>query len=175
MSEAMQLMIADFNTPDGAKNTFKRVKEDKLRRGDAAILAKTEDGKIKVKEVLSHQLGGSRFSLKRGAAAGLVAGLMALVTGPAMGAVTGVLAADALVDVGFPNDKLKTMAETLAPNHSMLVMITDLESVPAVKQLLEEYGGQLISYLMSADLVGELKKAVESDDFQINVPVDADE
>lgn len=63
MSESMPLMIADFSTPDGAKNTFKRVKEDKLRRGDAAILTKTEDGKIKIKEVLSHQLGGSQFSL----------------------------------------------------------------------------------------------------------------
>ncbi|MGF1461347.1 MAG: hypothetical protein ACFBSG_20260 [Leptolyngbyaceae cyanobacterium] len=38
MSEAMQLMVAAFGIPDGAKNTFKRVKEDKLRRGDAAIL-----------------------------------------------------------------------------------------------------------------------------------------
>jgi hypothetical protein len=57
----------------------------------------------------------------------------------------------------------------------MLVMITDLESVPAVKQILEEFGGQLISYLLSADLVGELKKAVESNEFQINVPADEDE
>jgi uncharacterized membrane protein len=171
----MQLMIADFSTPDGAKNTFKRVKKDKLRRGDAAILTKTEDGKIKIKEVLSHQLGGSQFSLKRGAAAGLVTLLLTPVVGPAVGAVTGVMASSALVDVGFPNDKLKTMAETLEPNHSMLVMITDLESVPAVKQILEEFGGQLISYLLSADLVGELKKAVESDDFQINVPVEENE
>ena len=37
------------------------------------------------------------------------------------------------------------------------------------------FGGQLISYLLSADLVGELKKAVESDEFQINIPVEEDE
>ncbi|MGF1461346.1 MAG: DUF1269 domain-containing protein [Leptolyngbyaceae cyanobacterium] len=92
-----------------------------------------------------------------------------------MGAVTGVMASSALVDVGFPDDKLKAMAETLQHNHSMLVMITDLESVPAVKQILEEFGGQLISYRLSADLVSELKKAVKSDEFQLNVPADEED
>ncbi|WP_088240633.1 hypothetical protein [Calothrix rhizosoleniae] len=57
MTVSMQLMIADFDTLDGAKNAFKRVKQDKLKRGDVALLTKDENNKIKFKEILD-ELGG---------------------------------------------------------------------------------------------------------------------
>ncbi|MGK7913201.1 MAG: DUF1269 domain-containing protein [Synechococcus sp.] len=171
MTVSMQLMIADFNTLDGAKNAFKRVKQDKLKRGDVALLTKDENNKIKFKEIYGRNLGDS---LKRGAAAVLIGAPLGVLTTPVAGAVTGVLLADKFVDTGFPDDKLKSMAESLQPSHSMLVMITDLESAPAVKEILYELGGDLINYPLSIDLVNELKKAMESDEIKLDVAVNED-
>lgn len=171
MTTSMQLMIADFNTLDGAKNAFNRVKQDKLKRGDVAILTKDENSKVKIKEIYGRNVGDS---LKRGAAAGLVAALLTPILGAPTGAVTGVLLGDKLVDTGFPNDKLKIMAESLQPSHSMLVIIIDLESAPAAKEILGELGGELINYPLSVDLVDELKKAMESDEIKLDVAVNED-
>ncbi len=172
MTVSMQLMIADFNTLDGAKNAFKRVKQDKLKRGDVALLTKDENNKIKFKEIYGRNM---RDSLKRGAAAVLIgAPLGVLTANPVAGAASGLLLADKFVDTGFPDDKLKAMAETLQTNHSMLVMITDLESAPAVKEILDELGGDLINYPLSVDLVNELKQAMESDEIKLDVALNED-
>lgn len=171
MSVSMQLVIADFDTLDGAKNAFNQVKKGKFKRGDAALLTKDENNNIKFKEIYGRNLGDS---LKRGAAAVLIGAPLGVLTSPVAGAVAGVLLADKFVDTGFPDDKLKLMAESLQPSHSMLVMITDLTSAPAVKEILDELGGELINYPLSVNLVDELKKAMESDQIKLDVDVNED-
>ncbi|KPK04512.1 MAG: hypothetical protein AMJ56_17320 [Anaerolineae bacterium SG8_19] len=50
MSVDMQIIVANFDTEDGAKDALKAVKHEKVNRGDVAILSKNEKGKIRVKE-----------------------------------------------------------------------------------------------------------------------------
>ena len=48
----------------------------------------------------------------------------------------------------------------------------DVDSAPAAERVLAESGGQLISHPLSAELVTELEKAVESGEVQVEVDAD---
>jgi uncharacterized membrane protein len=167
MSMEMQIIVANFDTEDGAKEALKAVKDEKIKRGDVAILSKNEKGKIHVKE--TNDWGGGK-----GAVAGAVVGSFIPVVGTIAGAVIGGVAAK-LRDGGFPNDKLKEMAESLESDHSMYVMLTDAGSVAAVEGILAGAGGQLVSHPVSADLNSELEQAAESGEAQVEVAADEDE
>ncbi len=167
MSMDMQIIIANFDTKDGAKDALKAVKHEKIKRGDVAILSKNEKGKIRVKE--TDDWGGGK-----GAVAGAVVGSFIPVVGTIAGAVIGGVAAK-LRDGGFPNDTLKGMAESLEPDHSMYVMLTDSGSVESVESILAGAGGQLVSHPVSADLAGDLDMAAEAGEAQVEVAADDDE
>lgn len=164
MSIEMQIIVANFDTEDGAKDALKAVKHEKIKRGDVAILSKNEKGKIHVKE--TDDWGGGK-----GAVAGAVVGSFIPVLGTIGGAIIGGVAAK-LRDGGFPNDKLKEMAESLEPDHSMYVMLTDSDSVEAVESVLAAAGGQLVSHPVSADLAGELEEAAEAGEAQVEITPD---
>jgi uncharacterized membrane protein len=163
----MQIIVANFNSENGAKDALKAVKHEKVNRGDVAILSKNEKGKIRVKE--TDDWGGGK-----GAVAGAVVGSFIPVVGTIGGAIIGGVAAK-LRDGGFPNDTLKDMAESLEPDHSMYVMLTDSGSVEAVESILVGAGGQLVSHPVSADLAGELDDAAEAGEAQVEVAADDDE
>jgi uncharacterized membrane protein len=164
MSMEMQIIVANFDSKDGAKEALKAVKHEKVNRGDVAILSKNEKGKIRVKE--TDDWGGGK-----GAVAGAVVGSFIPVVGTIAGAVIGGVTAK-LRDGGFPNDTLKDMAESLEPDHSMFVMLTDSGSVEAVKGVLTGAGGQLVSHPVSADLAAELDSAAEAGEAQVEVSPD---
>jgi uncharacterized membrane protein len=164
MSIEMQIIVANFDSRDGAKEALKAVKHEKVNRGDVAILSKNEKGKIRVKETADW--GGGK-----GAVAGAVVGSFIPVVGTLAGAVIGGVAAK-LRDGGFPNDTLKEMAESLEADHSMFVMLTDADSVEAVEGVLSTAGGQLVSHPVSADLAVELDAAAEAGEAQVEVSPD---
>jgi uncharacterized membrane protein len=163
MSLDMQVIMADYQSEDGAKDTLKTIKKQKLKSGAVAILSKSEKGKIHVKE--TDDWGGGK-----GAVAGALAGGFIPVVGWLGGAIIGGVAAK-MRDGGFPNDKLKAMAEDLEPGHSIFVMLTDADSVSAVEGVLTSSGGQIISHAVSADLTEQLEEAVDAGE----VPAEATE
>jgi len=168
MSMDMQIIVANFDTKDGAKEALKAVKHDKVKRGDVAILSKNEKGKIQVKETADW--GGGK-----GAVAGAVVGSFIPVVGTIAGAIIGGVTAK-LRDGGFPNDTLKEMAQSLEPDHSMFMILTDSGSVEAVESVLSGAGGQLVSHPVSAELASDLEKAAEAGEAQVEVSPDtADE
>jgi uncharacterized membrane protein len=154
MSLEMQVIMADYKSESGAKDALKAIKKKKLKSGAVAILSKSEKGKIHVKE--TDDWGGGK-----GAVAGALAAGFIPVVGWLGGAIIGGVAAK-MRDGGFPNDKLKAMAEGLEPGHSMFVMLTDSESVAAVEGVLSESGGDLISHALDEGLTAELEEAVEA-------------
>jgi uncharacterized membrane protein len=161
MSMDMQIIVANFDSKDGAKDALKAAKHEKVNRGDVAILSKNEKGKIRVKETDDWGCG-------KGAVAGAVVGSFIPIVGTLAGAVIGGVTAK-LRDGGFPNDTLKDMAESLEPDHSMFVMLTDSGSVEAVEGVLEGAGGQLISHPVSADLAALLDEAAQAGEAQVEV------
>lgn len=161
MSIDMQIIVANFETKDGAKDALKAIKRDKVKRGDIAILSKSPKGKIHVKETADW--GGGK-----GALAGALVGAFIPVVGMIGGAIIGGVAAK-LRDGGFPNKTLKEMAESLKPDHSMFVMLTDSGSVAEVEHVLSEAGGQLISHPVNADFAALLDEASEAGEAQVEV------
>ena len=164
MSMDMQIIVANFDNKDGAKDALKAVKHEKIKRGDVAILSKNAKGKIRVKETADW--GGGK-----GAVAGAVVGSFIPVVGTLAGAVIGGVAAK-LRDGGFPNDKLKDMANSLEPDHSMYVMLTDSDSVEAVESILAGAGGQFVSHPVGAELASDLETAAEAGEAQVEVAAD---
>jgi len=150
----MQVIMADYQNESGAKDALKTIKSQKLKSGAVAILSKNNKGKIHVKE--TDDWGGGK-----GAVAGALAAGFIPIVGWVGGAIIGGVAAK-MRDGGFPNDKLKAMAEDLEPGHSMFVMLTDSDSVVAVEDVLTDSGGELISHPVSADLTAELDEAVDA-------------
>ena len=168
MTLEMQVIMADYQSEDGAKDVLKTIKKKKLKSGAVAILSKNEKGKIHVKE--TDDWGGGK-----GAVAGALAAGFIPVVGWLGGAIIGGVAAK-MRDGGFPNDKLKAMAEGLAPGHSMFVMLTDSDSVDAVEGVLANSGGEIISHAVGADLTAELEEAVEAgEDGPVGEDIEDDE
>lgn len=164
MSLEMQIIAANFGTKDGAKEALKALKQNKLKRGDVAVLSKSEKGKLHVKE--TDDWGGGK-----GAVAGAVVGSFIPVVGTIAGAIIGGVTAK-LRDGGFPNDTLKEMADSLEPEHSMIVVLTDAASAGQVESVLSATGGQLVSYPVSADLAAKLDEAAEAGEAQVEVAAD---
>lgn len=160
----MQIIVANFDTKDGAKEALKALKQHKLTKGNMAVLSKNEKGKIRVKE--THDWGGGK-----GAAAGAVAGAFIPVVGIIPGAIIGGIAAK-LRDSGFPNDTLKEMANSLEPEHSMIVALVDDGAAGAVQDVLSSAGGNHLSHPVSADLAAELDVAAETGETEVEVSSD---
>ena len=58
------------------------------------------------------------------------------------GAIVGAVAAK-IHHGGFPDNKLRAMANELEPDSSMLLMLTDNDLIPVVEQVLTDLGGQI--------------------------------
>lgn len=158
----MQIIAANFETKDGAKNALKAIKKAKLERGDVAVLSKSADGKVKVSETEEWSVFAASFGGAAGGAilVGILGGIGLVTTVGAIvgGVIAGVVANK--IDRGFPNDQLKEMAQALEPDHSMIVVLTEAASVTAVEQALAASDGQHISHPISAELINEVGQAL---------------
>jgi uncharacterized membrane protein len=163
----MQIIAANFETIDGAKLALEAIKESYVERGHAAILTKSAEGKVKVKDTFNWGVFAGSFG---GAAVGVI--LMTILGGPAGlgvavvgGVVGGIIGKKKYPN--FPTAELKNMAESLEPDHSMLVLLTDAASTAQAERILAESGGQHISHPVSAELIADVQQALadaEADD-----------
>ena len=152
MSTEMQIIVASYETSDGAKDALKAIKHAKVKHGKGAILSKSEEGKVKVK-------GTWDWGIFAGAFAGAAVGTLLPIPGGAiLGGVLGGLAAKH-VGRDFPKDRFEEMAESLETDHSMLFLLVDSDSVQEVERALSEDGAQFLSHPISAGLMAELEKA----------------
>lgn len=156
MSSQMQVIVANFPGTGDARQALKEIKAQKLKSGSAAVLSKNEDGKIRVKDTDDWGAG-------KGAAAGAVAGAVLPVVGWFGGAIVGALAAK-IHDGGFPDTKLRAMANELEPDSSMLLMLTDNELIQSVEQVLTGLGGQIgVNQALTEELSTTIFEAIEEE------------
>ncbi|HLJ79947.1 MAG TPA: DUF1269 domain-containing protein [Ktedonobacterales bacterium] len=154
----VQVIVAAFKDLDGASNaleTLQEAKHDKLIGiQDAAVITKDANGKVKIKETADMRAGKGATI---GAVAGGVVGLLAGPVGWAAlgGGVIGGLAAK-LRDGGFPDERLKQLAEGLTPNSSALVAVIDHRWVAEVEQELEREQADFVMQSLSDDIHQQL-------------------
>jgi uncharacterized membrane protein len=156
----VQVIVAAFNDLNGASQALKSLKEAKKERlieiEDAAVLTKDADGKVKIKETADMRAGKGATI---GAIAGGVVGLLAGPVGWAAlgGGVIGGLAAK-LHDSGFPDDRLRQLAEGLTPNSSALVAVIDHRWVADLERELARQGADVVTEGLRDDIAAQLKE-----------------
>jgi len=158
----VELVVAAFTEEDGASKALKQLKEaqkDKLIGiRDAAVLRRDERDKLHISETGDMSGGkGAVIGGVIGAAVGMITGPGALVTGAA-GAAIGGLAAK-LRDSGFPDERLREVGESLKPGTSALVAVIEHTWVAEVEQQLAQYGAQVVTEAVKADIAEQLEAA----------------
>ncbi len=155
----VQLIVAAFPDEKAADNALKELKKAKKQKlikiENAAVIRKDQKGKIHIKETAD--LGGGQGAVLggvAGAAIGLIAG-PALVVPMAVGALVGGLTAKAK-DMGFSDERLKTIGEGLTPGSSAIIAVVDLTWVEQVEKELAEEGADLFTAQLEADIASQL-------------------
>ena len=156
----VQVIVAAFNDLNGASQALTSLKEAKKERlieiEDAAVLTKDADGKVRIKETADMRAGKGATI---GAIAGGVVGLLAGPVGWAAlgGGVIGGLAAK-LHDGGFPDDRLRQLAEGLTPDSSALVAVIDHRWVADLERELARQGADVVTEGLRDDIAARLKE-----------------
>ena len=158
--EDVDLMVWSFSGVDTAKQGLdalkKLVKEKEIKLHNTAVLAKDQDGKTALKEAEDMQTGrGALFGAVTGGIIGLLGGPVGLVIGAAAGAATGGAAAH-WIDMGFDNEDLKSLRDSLQPDSSALVALIDSAGAALASGALDELGGERLQQTLTDEMVAQI-------------------
>jgi uncharacterized membrane protein/sporulation protein YlmC with PRC-barrel domain len=132
-----------------------------LRVRNAALLAKAPDGTITVKE--RHDLdakNGAIGGVVLGGVLGLMTGGIGLVAAPIIGAGVGAVTGR-VVDRGFDDSFLKSLAERLQPGRSGLLLIVQSEWRVPLHEALKGRGNIILQQELTDRLIAELTAEAE--------------
>jgi uncharacterized membrane protein len=127
-----------------------------IRVRNAALLAKAPDGKVTVKE--RHDLDGKNGAIGGmvlGGVLGLMTGGIGIVAAPIIGAGLGAVTGR-VVDRGFNDTFLKSLAERLQPGRSGLLLIVESEWRVPLHEALKGRGGIILQQELTDRLIAEL-------------------
>jgi uncharacterized membrane protein len=154
----VQVIVAAFKDFDGASKALDALKDAKREKmigiEDAAVITKDANGKVKIKETNDMRAG-------KGATIGAVTGgVLGILAGPVGwaalgGGVIGGLAAK-MRDGGFPDARLKQLAEGLTPNTSALVAVIDHTWVAEVERELQQQQADIVTQALTDDIHAQL-------------------
>jgi uncharacterized membrane protein/uncharacterized protein YrrD len=162
----LELLILNLPQADQADVALKAlkqaIKKKEISMVNAAVLVKTEDGKVSFKEV--EDIGSKRGALIGaigGGLIGLLGGPVGVVIGAAAGAASGSVAARRL-DMGFPDEYLKKMQANLQPGSSTLLVLLEQEQIELATHILSGFEGELLRQELTDELVSQFKGQPET-------------
>ena len=132
-----------------------------IRVRNAALLAKSADGKISVKE--RHDLdakNGAIGGVVLGGVLGLITGGIGIVAAPVFGAGIGAVTGR-VVDRGFDDNFLKSLAERLQPGRSGLLLIVQSEWRVPLRDALKGRADIILQHELTDRLIAELTAEAE--------------
>ncbi|MDL1895621.1 DUF1269 domain-containing protein [Anaerolineae bacterium CFX7] len=155
----VELIVAAFQTEDGADNALKQLqaakKEHLIAIQNAAVIRRDKNDKLHISETADW--GGGK-----GAAVGaIVGGVIGIIFPPsllaagAVGAGIGALAAK-LRDSGFKDDHLKEIGAALKPGTSAIVAVVEHTWVATLERDLAEQGAKTMREAITADIATQL-------------------
>lgn len=119
---------------------------------DAAMVAKEEDGKIRLRQTRDVMPGqGAASGGWVGALVGIIGGPLGVLAGGALGAAAGGLFAK-LRDVGIDDEHMKEMGEQLDRDSAALFVLLNEYDVTAVAMELRRFDGELF-YSTAGDAI----------------------
>lgn len=160
METPVSLLVYAYNEYDKADKVLKALKElDKtgvIAVLNAAVLAMDKDGKVKLRETEDVDAKrGAIFGAIAGGLVGLLGGPAGAIVGAAAGAAAGGVAAHK-IDMGFSDEYLKDLQQSLKPGSSAIIALVEHEWVEKVVQELEEHEGRLFRQALKADIAAQL-------------------
>jgi uncharacterized membrane protein len=161
----IELIVAAFPDITKADEVLKSLKqldqEGVVDVINAAVVAKTKLGKTTVEETGDPKAKhGALFGAVAGGLIGLLGGPVGVIVGAAAGAATGGVAADR-IDMGFDDDYLKEVQDSLPLGSSAVIALVQHEWVDRVVNALEGYEAQVIRRAIKDDIVAQLSDAEE--------------
>jgi uncharacterized membrane protein len=164
----VELIVAAFHDEEKASEVLKHLrileKEDFILIANAAILKKDINGKVSLEETEDiHPGKGAVFGAIAGGLIGLLGGPLGVVVGATVGAATGGLAAGK-IDMGFPDETLKELQETLKPNTSAILALIQYQWVDRVLVELDNYEATLFRQSLKDELATQLSADQNSPD-----------
>jgi uncharacterized membrane protein len=162
----VELIVAAFNDDKKAAEVLKQLrsleKENVILLVNAAIMTKDEKGKVSIKETDDVGAGkGALFGAIAGGLVGLLGGPAGVIIGAAAGAATGGVAASK-IDMGFPDDTLKELRDTLKPDSSAILALIQHQWVDRVVDELDKYGATLFRQALKDEVVSQLSEDEKS-------------
>ena len=166
MNGPVELVVAAFKDSQKANQALKSLKqlekEGVIRLINAAVLRKGDHGITSIHETQDIHAGqGAIFGAIVGGLIGLLGGPAGVIVGAAAGATTGGVAADR-IDLGFPDETLNEIKQTLTPNTSAILALIQHEWVDRVATELEEFGAALFNSALKAEIAEQLSQDVSS-------------
>jgi uncharacterized membrane protein len=163
MDESIELIIAAFNDEKKADAVLKEMRaldrDGILAVLNAAIMVKTQEGKVSMKEtedVSGKQ--GAIFGAIAGGILGLLGGPAGVIVGAAAGAATGGLAANQ-IDMGFSDEALKDIQQGLEPGSSAIIALVEHEWIERILDEFEKYEAKLFRQALKDEITSQLKAA----------------
>jgi uncharacterized membrane protein len=133
-----------------------------IRIRNAAVLLKSADGTISVKERHDWDAkNGAIGGMVLGGVLGLLTGGIGLIAAPAIGAGLGAVTGR-VVDRGFDDSFLRSLAERLQPGHAGILLIVQTEWAQPVHEALSGVGGVIMQQELTDRLVAELLQEAPS-------------
>jgi uncharacterized membrane protein len=167
LATELELMVWAFEGKDLAQHAYQQVlelcKQYAMDLLNATVIEKSMKGEIHIHE--AKKVPSKRkvaLGIALGGLAGLVVGPVALVAGALAGGAAGKKSAKK-IEVGFSEEKLRKLNESLVPGGSALVLLVEHRWFNTLQLELAENGGQLIHERLSDitfdELVDQLAKA----------------
>ncbi len=158
----VELIVAAFNEEEKAGEVLSQLKElDKkgvIAILNAAVMKKTAAGKISIKETEDVDAKrGALFGALTGGLVGLLGGPAGVIVGAAAGAAAGGVAANQ-IDMGFPNEVLEELKESLEAGSSAVIALIQHEWLDRVLAELENYGAKLFRQTLKEEIAAQLEK-----------------
>lgn len=125
---------------------------------DAVVAVKNRDGKIKLHQAVSLTAAGAVTGGFWGSLIGLL--FMNPLLGAAVGASAGAVSG-ALSDVGIDDTFMKSLAEGLQPNTSVLFVLVRKATPDKVIEEIKQYGGTVLQTSLSHEDESKLQAALD--------------
>lgn len=160
MSDLIAIAYDDRFKAEEVRLTLAKLQTEHLiELEDAAVVIKTEDGKVKLNQAVNlagaGAVGGGFWGLLIGTL------LFSPLFGAAVGAATGAISG-ALSDIGVDDDFMRDLGATLQPGTSALFILVRKVTPDKVLEQVSKYGGKVLRTSLSKDKEAQLQEVLSN-------------
>ena len=159
MSNLVAIAYPDVDTAQEVMGTLGRLQVEKsIQLEDAVIVAREQDGKVKLHQARSTTGAGAAGGALWGGLIGLLflVPLLGMAVGAASGALTG-----KLTDVGVDDSFLKELGEKLEPGMARSSCSSTSSTPDKVVPAIQQYGGHVIQSSLDNEAEARLQEALQ--------------